>query len=657
MIRLVQARCPSVRGGASLVARTAKCAVAFGVVLAVVFAGGCGQADLGRAGSPDAIAAALGRSTVVVGRPMNRAGRPIAYLALGGARGARLMAFDLERSTVLWTVKAPMTGRVVAGASVVTYADGGVLVARDGTTGAERWRSDVPAGEHLVGYAMDGDTVYFVARRGRELRGGEAEIVALDGSSGSVLWRRALGSANVAAPDARGGIVAVPNRSQFVSLMDGRTGEPLGQVLSKQQAVDFVRALPEGFFYGYGSDGFFLMSADTAVGVRSAPGYLHVPFPPFVRSVYHFDMYRPELMDYSAIDRNRVLWRAKVEGTRASFADGTVCVLDFRFFFGFDAASGTLRWAYNNPVVEAIGAAHTGAAIVFATADGDLGALDPRTGQRMYRFHLAGQGEIVTGATFDAEGYAPHGGDIGASASPSLADVLSSIVWDPDRRFFEVQTFAVDQLSRIPGRAVTAALLKMLSQEGMPPAIVNRAARALGERKDPEAVDLFVDAIRVHADYVTSSKAANLDVLARAVGALPATQAAEPLAAHLRLPETEPSTVVEIARALKTMRARETLPALRDYLTMYRADSTYEGDPSALWAVVDALAEMGGVAERELLLYLAEDQRTLPAVRQRAHHALTQTAPGSEGTTDRLGSKAPATDPSGAARAVSPARD
>ena len=595
------------------------------VLLGAGMTASCGSGtDLGRSGSPEAVAAALNRLTAMPGRPVNRSGRPMAYLALGGTAGSRLAAFDLEQSRMLWSVPAQMTGRVVAGTSIIVYSDGETLVARDVASGAERWRSAVPSGETLVGYAMDRDTVYLVSRRGHELRGGQGQIVALSGQKGGVLWQRELGTSNVAGPAAGGGIVAIPNRSQFVTLLDGGSGEPLGQVLSREQAANFVEALPEGFFYGYGSDGLYLLSPETAVGVRSSPGYLRAKFPPFVRPVYHYDMYRPELTGYSAIDRNRVLWRAEAQGGRARFAGGTVCVLNYRFFFGFEAASGALQWAYKNPVVEAVSAAHTGPAIVFATVDGELGAIEPRSGRRQYRVRLPG--EVIVGATFDAEGYAPTGGDVGVT--PSLAEALSSIVWDPDRRFSEVQIFAVDQLARIPGRGVTADLLKILSGEGMPEGVVKRAARAVVERKDSSAVDLFVNAIRVHADYANGTKTANLEVLARAAGTLGARETAAPLTEHLRLPETNPATVIEIARALGAMHAEESLPALRDYLTVYRADPVYQGDPSALLAVVDALVKLGGAPERELLLYVSEEPRTLPQVREYARHALEQTADG-----------------------------
>jgi len=92
----------------------------------------CGSGtDLGRSGSPEAVAAALNRLTSVPARPVNQSGRPIAYLALGGTAGSRLAAFDLEQSRMLWSVPAQMTGRVVAGTSIIVYSDGETLVARE----------------------------------------------------------------------------------------------------------------------------------------------------------------------------------------------------------------------------------------------------------------------------------------------------------------------------------------------------------------------------------------------------------------------------------------------------------------------------------------------------------------------------------------------
>ena len=86
----------------------------------------------------------------------------------------------------------------------------------------------------------------------------------------TVRWRHELPTGRVAGPAVRGGLVAVPVDSQYVILLDGATGSELAQVLSTAEAATFVRALPEGMFYG--SRGVFLLSPSTARGSRAGAG-------------------------------------------------------------------------------------------------------------------------------------------------------------------------------------------------------------------------------------------------------------------------------------------------------------------------------------------------------------------------------------------------
>jgi hypothetical protein len=74
--------------------------------------------------------------------------------------------------------------------------------------------------------------------------------------------------------------------------------------------------------------------------------------------------------------------------------------------------------------------------------------------------------------------------------------------------------------------------------------------------------------------------------------------------------------------------AEEGLPALRDFLTMYRADPAHDADPSALIAVAEALIMLGGAAERRLLLFVAEEPHTEAPLRAHLVRALGETDPG-----------------------------
>ena len=115
-------------------------------------------------------------------------------------------------------------------------------------------------------------------------------------------------------------------------------------------------------------------------------------------------------------------------------------------------------------------------------------------------------------------------------------------------------------------------------------------------RRDAGALDLLPAALRAHADYTAKRPAPPVEVLARAIGALgPLARAVAPdLDAHLRLPETSPAAAAEIAKALVQLGAGESVPALRDFLTMYRADPGYERDPTALVAAAEALLNWAG---------------------------------------------------------------
>ncbi|HVV16686.1 MAG TPA: PQQ-binding-like beta-propeller repeat protein [Polyangia bacterium] len=587
---------------------------------------GCATSPYQRAGNGDDVAAALSRS-----RPPEVGARSLAFLVLGGAAGPRLAAYDLSASRVLWTQPADVTVRVVSGASVLVHGSkatppaspNGQIVGRDLGSGAVLWQHPIASSEELFGYAADGDEIYVVERVASSGGKPVGRLTALDGRTGAHRWEQTLPSARVAAPAARGGLVAVPVESQYVLLYDGATGAPLGQVLSTEEAATFVRALPEGLFYG--SRGVFLMGRDTARGSRRSPGYLTAHLPPFVRPTYDYDFYRPEQTEYSAIDRNRVLWRVTLDGGRPQFRDGLAFVHDYRFFFAFEAASGALRWAYASPT-DAVASTDTGKVILFATVAGELAALDPLTGARVYEASLPG--EVVRGASFDAEGFTPRPAVAQAAHPPEVTATLTGIIADPDQRFPALKLFAVEELGRQSGRTVTTKLLDLLTDQKTAPLAQQKAGEMLIGRRDAGALDLYRAALRAHADYCDKRSPPPVEVLARAIGALgPIGRSVTPdLEAHLALPETPPAAAAEIARALVQTGATDSTGALRDFLTMYRSDPVYDRDPAALIAASEALLRLGGTEDRELLLFVAEEPHTVAGLRTHLTRALNETA-------------------------------
>jgi outer membrane protein assembly factor BamB len=567
------------------------------------------------------VRAALAKSETPRARPQNATGRALAFVVTASGRGdGELWAYDLERQQVLWRKAADVTGRAAIGREVVVYGErDGALVARDLRSGDVRWRKALPEDRARVGYAVDGDAVFEAQiPAGARGRAREGTLLAYEAGSGGKRWAIDL-AGPLGGPAARGGVVAIPRQSQYVTLIDASDGDLLADILSREQEASFVRGLPEGFVFG--SRGVFLASAKTALGQKDGGGYVEAKTPAFVRPLYYYDTYRPEQGEYSALDRNRLLWRLTSTTDRAAFAHGQVVVHNFRFFFGLDASSGELRWAYNHPRTDAMASELTGPSVIFVSADGALGALDARTGRRTFEATLPGRPTVV-GASFDADGFEGAGapGD-----GASLASVLSSILWDPDRRFSDVRLYAVDELVRRPGRDATEELLKALDMgDQIPEAALKKAVEALVARQDRSMLDLYVRALQVHPDYVEDRRPKRLDFFARAVASLKAKEAVPALVDHLRLPDTDPDVVKDIGEAVLGLRATEAVTPFLDFLMQYRADVAFARMTTALTTACDVLLELGGPTERAALLFVAEDPLTLEVVSAHIKRALEQ---------------------------------
>jgi outer membrane protein assembly factor BamB len=594
-----------------------------------------------RAGDVGEVGAALAHlGPAADGAPVNGSGRPRAYLAYRGAGGPEIGAYDLARATPVWKQPGELTGRIEVARSAIVHAAKGsggatMLLGRDAADGQILWRHELAGDMRLIGYAADGDNAYYVVRAVPPGGGhGPGSLVALDATTGNLRWRHDLPAGDLGAPAARGGLVAVLVATQYVVLHDAVTGVELARILSNELPASFVRALPEGIFFG--SKGIFRASVETAIASRRSAGFAQATLPRFVRPIYARDMYRPEQGDYSAIDRNRVLWRAAADpgSSRMAFRDGLVFVHDFRFFFAIDAASGALRWAHAEKAADAVASDHTGRALIYATTDGEIGALDPLTGREVYRVRVPGA-TMVRGATFDADGFRGVGdaatADAVAGTTPSTAGadletILTGIIWDTDRRFSDdLAAFAVEELGKLPGAAVTGDLLKVVQLAGLATPARRKAEEALATRTDAASTDLLVQALEAHADYVDETRPTSVAAIARAAIATRSRPVALALARHLLRPETPAEAIVQISRAVSAAEATEAVPVLRDFVCLYRGEPAFDADPAALIAVASALFELGGAAERPLLLFVADESHTVEPLRRHLRQALAET--------------------------------
>lgn len=574
--------------------------------------------------NPQAIAAAAQSVAPAKGTPVNASGKPLAFLVTAGAEGQRkLVAYDLAANKQLWEVSADVTSRVVVGSRFVAAREGKTaIVARAIDDGRQLWSHGLGAKQEFLGAAADGDRVFYVVQ---DESGSKRTwyLVAL-GGDGSELWR-ADAPGTLGAPAARNGLVFMPFLTQWLTIIDGATGKQLARIRQTDEAVNYVRTTSDGVFYG--SKGVFYLDEKSASGTKKGSTYGAADLPSeFVRIFYHWDAFNPVQAGYSAFDRNRLLWRASGAGGELKFADDLVVVFSYRFFFAFGASDGQLRWAHNHPRFDLVSVDHTGGALVYASQEGEIGALDPRTGGRLVQHKL---GARLIGATFDADGFRPAG-DVEPART---VEALSSIIWDRDARFQQVKIFALLALGKLPGTDVTKTLLVVLADENTPQPIYAKAAEVLIGRRDAESLPLLVEALKVRHDYIGGTRPRAVEVLARAIGAIGRPEGAPALIPHLEDPQTPLATIKDIADALAACKSPEALGPLRSFLLDYRSDPLFASDTTAIAAVIDALLVLGGGAERELVAYVADEPRTQPRVAEYARRALAQTTrPGQTGT-------------------------
>ena len=196
-----------------------------------------------------------------------------------------------------------------------------------------------------------------------------------------------------------------------------------------------------------------------------------------------------------------------------------------------------------------------------------------------------------------------------------MVATLVAIIADPDRRFPDLKLFAIEELGRQPGREPTRKLLEILGGRGLPPLAVQKAGEALAARRDTQSADMLAAALRVHADYAEGRTAPPVEFLAKAVAALgPSGRSVCAGAGRAAAAARDAAGGGDADRARADGDgAEEAVPALRDFLTMYRADPAHDADPTALIAVAEALLKLGGAGDRRLLLFVAEEPHTVAA--------------------------------------------
>jgi len=574
--------------------------------------------------NPDRLARALAqRPALSAPGPLNASGHPMLFAAVTTAGGEpRMIAFDLSTGSARWSVAADVRSRIVAGGELVVAVEGGDVVAREVVSGRPRWKH--PLGGDLVGIAADATRVYVVDRSVYGARPTWRLLVR--GADGHVLWQTNA-SGPLGAPAAQAGWVMVPFLHQWLVLLDGRSGDAVTRIRGVDDEISFVHVTSDAAFFG-SSGGVFRLDDKAASGERSQSSFGQIALPaPLARAGYHPDAFDPVQAGYNAADRTCVLWRASDRG-RFQFQDGRVAVHWFRFVFGL-SLDGTMHWAYSHPRTDLVASAHAGTVIAAVSAGGEVIALDPVTGALRWSGRVDLAGGRVIGGTFDADGWAPAV----ARQPADVAAVLVSIASDRDARFDGIKEMVLGALGRLPGAEVTRELIGIVRDPRLPARLTDAASRVLIARTDPAGLPVLTEALAPITDFVVGSEPASVDVLARAIATLggaaldpePRRAAIDALLAHLASPATPSRDAIAVVSALAAIGGGAERGPLTSFLLVHRADPDFGGDSGLIKVVIDALAEHGGAAEREVVRFVATDGRSHDAVAGYARQVMAGT--------------------------------
>jgi outer membrane protein assembly factor BamB len=544
--------------------------------------------------------------------PVNTSGQPRVFVLAAGAPRT-IIAYDLAAGNVLWKTDADVQSRIAVGGDFIVEVEGKQLVARDQARGAPRWKVDL--GGTFVGAAADRERAYLVTKSGNTWY-----LAAYSGSNGSQLWKHDA-PGQLGAPAAHGGVVYVPFLSQWLSILDGRTGDQLTRLRGIDEQISTLRVTSNVAYYG-SKQGIFRLDSRSVSGKRDQSSYARFKVPPQLeRTIYAPDAYDPIQQAYTANDRARTLFASEPSDTGPLHVTGDGYVVHyFRYLFGL-GVDGQLRWAYSQPRVELVATDHTGAVVVGVSTAGDIIAVDPQTGSLRAKKSL-GIAQQVVGATFDADGWAPSS----EHAPAETVAALVSIARDHDARFDRVKELAVISLAKQPGPEVTAELLAVLSDDRAPQRLKDTVVDLLTQRHDPASLPVLTEQLAVHTDYLKGTEPDTLGPIAKAIAGLgqpdvtlDGKQVNEALVAlqyHLDAATTASPELAWVIAAMAAIGHGAERPALISHLLLYHGDDDLGGDAGWQKAIVTALATNASPADRAALAYVASDPRTKPGLAQ-----------------------------------------
>lgn len=512
----------------------------------------------------------------------------------------RLVAFDLGTRQQLWEAAAELrTVPHLAGRSVVTH-EGSEIVVRDLRTG----RVTARLGDrslNLVGAAGEGDRGVIVLSTG----GGVGAFSLVIGLSGGAAGFSAQMGQALGAPAVSAGMAFVPWGHQNLSVLDLGSGGELARLRPAEGVVASAVAQDGHVFFGQSGVALF--------GTETSPAFLELqqrmPADPQLLR----DAYQPPQGPNSAQNRVRLVYRPTAEGGRASFEGGSTYLVFYRLVFGLSADGTSARWVAQLPR-DVVGAQYVDGGVLVIDEAGTAHLLSTADGRETWSAPLGASLVYAAAAADGLSGGAPTG-----EALP-LRDQLLAAAQNTDARLVPLRELAVRLLAAMPEPEVTANLLAICDERATTGSVRQVACEALTHRTS--GVEHVVAALERHHSFLRGVRAPPVGPLAQAAVSMGERRVVPALVAHLRDPETAPSDVAALVRALAAFGDASAAEPLADFIRLYHAEAPDAGINDGLAAALEAYRTLAGPTSRELLEEVANDGLALEAIRNAARAQL-----------------------------------
>jgi outer membrane protein assembly factor BamB len=550
-------------------------------------------------------------------RPRSGVGHPIAVVATHAdeASARRIAAVRVDTGEELWSAAHDAATRPEILGDVVLSTTRDQLVAFDAASGRVLWRTGLPDLAY-VGAARDGSTIFWAATVGA-LGGARrvGHVVAVDARSGDEVWRHEVNGV-FGRPAAAGGLVFVPWERQNIAVLDGRTGVERARLRSTDDVISWAFDHPTGIYYG--GRGIYRLTPRSVSGTREGSTHERLALGELPRQPESIwpDGYLPEPGARSARGRIRVYF----EPTVASGADQLAIESDtyyfayYRYVFAFNRQDGALRWTriLEQDVINAEVLPH---GLIAVGEQGRVTLLDRDTGADRWTRDLSLQ---LASVALDVGAFDPGASEV---APRPLRQSLNELVLDPDNRLVAARAFAVSRLAQLEEAEVTRDLLDLYQQRSMPGALKEAIREALRTRRS--GAQYLMDALARRYDYLEDTQSPPLEAIVPALLEMRHTPAVARLVNHMMDHETPAEVLPQVVDAVVRLGGPEAVPALRSFLVLYQADSTFQGpvadqeaaegrpavraspEARALAVAAAGIFEHGGPAGRELLASLS----------------------------------------------------